>query len=57
MEGLVLKCVEVHVEIQDMEIFLDMEANNYTLLNGITIGSIKQVYCQVYNLYAYALHS
>ena len=61
MEGLVLKYVEIHVEIQDMEnfkemeIFLDMEDKHYTLLNGITIGSIKQVYCQVYNLHAYAL--
>ena len=25
MEGLVLKCVEIHVETQDMENFLDMK--------------------------------
>ena len=62
MEGLVQKRVEIHIEIQDMENFqdmeinLDMEAKNFTL-NCTTIGRRIYIYLQVYNLYAYTLHS
>ena len=30
MEGLVLTCVEIPVEIQDMEIFQDLETRHHT---------------------------
>ena len=61
MEGLVWKRVEFHVEIQDieiiqdMEIILDMEVKCHTLYRT-TIGRRKQIYRQVYNIYAYILH-
>ena len=54
MEGLVQKLVGIYVKIQDMEIILDMEGKHHTLLHCSTIGIQKQIYCQVYNLYAYA---
>ena len=39
-----------------MEIILDMEAKHHTLLHGKNIGRRKYIYCQVYHLYANALH-
>ena len=68
MEGLVLKHVKMYVEIKDMEIIhdveiildmeiiLDIEDKHPTLIHRTTIGKRKQIYCQAYNLYAYALH-
>ena len=55
MEGLVLKRVEIYVEIKDMEIFqtmeiiLDIEDKHHTLLHSTTIGRIKQIYRQAYS--------
>ena len=36
-----------------MEIILNIEAEHHILLHRKTIGIIKQIYCQVYNLYTY----
>ena len=53
MEGLVLKSVESHVEIQDMEnhqdmeIVLDMEVKHHTLYYT-TMDKIKQLSCRSY---------
>ena len=33
-----------------------MEAEQHTLLHRKTISRRKQIYCQIYNLYAYTLH-
>ena len=57
-----IKCVKIHLEIQDMEIFqdmeiiLDMEAKHNTLMNCTAINRIKQIYRQSYNIHAYALN-
>ena len=54
MEGLVLKLVEIHVEIQDMEIIQDMEAKHHTR-HCKNIGRRKQICRGSNELYAYAL--
>ena len=42
--------------IPDMEIILDMEAKHHKLLHSTAISRTKQIYHQVYNIYAYTLH-
>ena len=43
MEGLLLKSVKFHVEIQDMEIFQDMEVKHHTPYRT-TIGKRKTLF-------------
>ena len=42
--------------ILDVEIVIDMEAKLHKLLHRKTIGRRKQLYCQAYNIYVYALN-
>ena len=48
--------VPVHEKFQDMEIILNVEAKNHTIIHRTTIGRRNQMYLQVCNLYTHVLH-